>query len=101
MKGVWPKNQIDHDDHVRHNNRWKNLFEATQRKNSKNQSKSKRNKSGVTGVFWIKKDRSWSATIFINNKHTHLLQSKDKFEAICARMSANNKYGFHENHGRK
>ena len=24
----------------------------------------------------------------------------DKFEAICARMSANNKYGFHKNHGK-
>jgi len=29
MTGRWPKHQVDHDDHIRHNNKWSNLFEAT------------------------------------------------------------------------
>ena len=101
MKGVWPKNQIDHDDHVRHNNRWNNLFEATNQDNSKNQTKRKTNTSGITGVYWNKPLGKWEGKIKVDGKSKYLGVHPDKFEIICARKSAENKHGFHENHGQQ
>ena len=99
MKGVWPK-QIDHDDHVKDNNKWNNLFEATQQENNKNLPISKHNTSGVTGVYWNKARNKWKAYIYVNYKNKHLGSYVDWFEAVCARKSAENKYSFHPNHGR-
>ena len=100
MTGKWPKHQIDHDDRVRNNNKWSNLFEATNTENQKNCSKRKDNVSGVAGVDWIKVDSIWRARIRSNGQRISLGRFKDKFEAICARLSANNTYNFHVNHGR-
>ena len=98
--GVWPTEQIDHINHVRDDNRWINLREATHRENQRNRKISKNNTSGVCGVCWHKTQMKWFTKIKINSKYIHLGVFTDKFEAICARLSANNKYGFHENHGR-
>lgn len=100
MTGEWPKGQIDHIKHVRHDNRWVNLREATHQENQKNQTRRKDNTSGVCGVVWHKPSGKWQSQISVNDKSMYLGIFIDKFEAICARMSANNKYGFHENHGK-
>jgi len=97
--GVWP-DALDHIDHRKPNNRIINLREAAQSENSKNRSTSRNNKSGFNGVHWHERDKGWLAVINVNKKPVYLGQFKDKFEAICARASANNKYGFHPNHGR-
>jgi len=97
--GYWPKDQIDHENHIRDDNAWINLREVTPSENNKNMSRAKNNTSGVTGVSWINPRRKWLAQIKINRKQINLGRFNDKFEAICARMSANNKYGFHKNHG--
>ena len=98
--GVWPINDIDHINHDRADNRIENLREATQKENRRNMSLDVRNKSGFTGIYWNKKTKVWQAFIKLYEKNLYLGQFIDKFEAICARMSANNKYGFHVNHGR-
>jgi hypothetical protein len=36
----------------------------------------------------------------VNNRRVSLGYFSDKFEAICVRKSADNKYDFHSNHGR-
>lgn len=100
MTGSWPKEQIDHINHVRSDNRWINLREATNQENCKNRSISIRNKSGVVGVRWTKGKTKWAAYIHVNSKDKYLGFFFDKFEAICARKSAENKHGFHANHGR-
>jgi len=99
MTKKWPKDQIDHDNHIRHDNRWVNLFEATNQDNQKNSTKYKNNTSGVTGIGWVERLLKWRARISVNDRLVHLGVFTDKFEAICARKSANNKYGFHANHG--
>ena len=99
MTGKWPENQIDHGNHIRDDNRWVNLCEATHKENGKNLSLSKQNKSGICGVSYHKATKTWRSDINVNYKQVHLGCYKDKFEAICARLSANNKYGFHKNHG--
>ena len=100
MTGSWPKEQIDHINHVRDDNRWINLREATNQENCKNQSRSKNNTSGVCGVIWHKQHKKWMAYIMTDSKQKHLGLFVDKLEAICARKSAEIKYVFHENHGK-
>ena len=97
--GVWPKGNLDHINHNRVDNSISNLRLATPLENNRNQSKSKRNKSGVVGVCWEKVKSKWGAHIRAEGRNINLGSYVDKFDAICARMSANNKYGFHENHG--
>ncbi len=100
MTGEWPKG-IDHDNHIRDDNRWLNLKEATQSKNTKNQSLRKDNKSGFTGVCWCDKWKKWVAKINVNGKTKYLGNSDNLSEAIKIRKTANIKYGFHRNHGVK
>lgn len=97
--GVWPSGDIDHINHVRHDNRWCNLREVTRKENCKNRAISKNNNTGVSGVSWSKRQNKWQVTTCVNRKRIHLGYFLDKFEAICCRKSANNKYGFHKNHG--
>jgi len=96
----WPKGQIDHKDRVRNNNVFSNLRDVTRIENAKNSPLRIDNTSGVCGVSWNKKNCKWIARVHINRKPVGLGSYVDKFEAICARMSANNKYSFHANHGR-
>ena len=98
VHGEWPK-IIDHINHNPSDNRITNLRSVTQEANRRNSSLLKKNKSGVTGVYWCIQKKKWVANIRVNNKTIYLGCFSGKFEALCARMSANNKYGFHENHG--
>jgi len=101
MTGSWPENQIDHINHIKDDNRIANLRDVTHRENQKNQPKRKTNTSGVTGVMWNVRDKRWRAKIFLNGKEKSLGGFTNKFEAICARKSAENRHGFHPNHGTK
>lgn len=98
--GEWPKDEVDHINHVRDDNALLNLRAVTHEENQKNKSIFSRNKSGITGVRWCKTYKKWTAGIRVNKNQKGLGYFNDKFEAICARKSAENKYGFHENHGK-
>lgn len=52
--------------------------------------------SGVAGVSWIRSSNKWVVQVKIKGKTKHLGTFHDRFEAICCRMSANNKYGTHD-----
>ena len=67
---------------------------------SRNRRKLKNNTSGVNGVYFHKNMKVWIARIKINTKLKFIKSGKDFFEIVCSRKSADNKYGFHENHGR-
>ena len=97
--GVWPEHQIDHINHIVSDNAIGNLREATHQENGRNQSLNSRNTSGVCGVSWDNVYEKWLSQIGVNGRAINLGRFHDKFEAICARKSANNKFGFHENHG--
>ncbi len=99
MNGTLPKEQIDHINHDRLDNRIKNLREASASENQKNRIKNKNNKSGFCGVSKSSKGNAWVAQIGFNGKVIYL-GSFDKIEdAILSRKSANKKYSFHKNHG--
>lgn len=100
ITGEWPTEDIDHVDHIRDNNRWNNLREVSRAENLKNQSMRKSNSSGITGVSWDKSRNRWKIQINLNGIRKTLARSKDFFESCCIRKSSENKYGFHENHGK-
>lgn len=52
--GEWPEYEIDHRDGDGTNNRISNLREATPTQNRQNLSLRSTNKSGMTGVSWMK-----------------------------------------------
>lgn len=97
--GVSLPPQVDHENHIRNDNRWVNLSPATSFINQRNCTLHKNNQSGVTGVHWHKYFRKWTATIGFNKKRYHLGRFNDKEEAIKVRKEAEKRFGFHPNHG--
>lgn len=93
--------EIDHINGKKHDNRLENLRLVTRQENMQNAKRYSTNRSGVTGVCWKSDKKRWKAYITLDYKQKHLGFYRDWFEAVCARMAANNTYGFHENHGRR
>jgi len=98
MYNEWPK-YLDHINHIRDDNRLINLRKVTHQENLKNQKLNKKNTSGITGVVRDIIRGKWRAQIVVYYKRINLGRFDDKFEAICARKSAEIKHGFHKNHG--
>lgn len=93
----WPEGEIDHINGVRTDNRIVNLRDVSRMVNGRNMARSRRNKSGVTGVFWDA--RRSRGTAVIRKKYLGAFTSID--EAIAARRTAERDLGFHENHGKR
>jgi hypothetical protein len=100
VHGHWPKHQIDHIDGNPLNNRIDNLRDVTPTENSQNMKRPSHNTSGRIGVYWDKCKRKWAAYIKVGQKQTGLGRFNHKHEAIAARQLAEEKHGFHPNHGR-
>ena len=98
--GLWPDGEIDHINHNKKDNRIFNLRLINRSNNAKNLSMSKKNKSGVTGVFKHTQTGIWQAQIRVNKKSIHLGSFNKIEDAVSARQSAEVEYGFHENHGK-
>lgn len=92
--------QIDHINHNRSDNKINNLRVVTNKVNTRNQSKSLANKSGVTGVFWASNRNKWCATIMVDARNKHLGYFNEMSDAIKARRASEAVYGFHPNHGK-
>jgi hypothetical protein len=99
INGLFPINQIDHQNHIRTDNRIENLKLATNQENCKNRTISILNTSGTIGVTWNKANKKWNARVTINGKRINLGYFEDKEDAIKARAKGNIKYRFHKNHG--
>lgn len=98
--GMSDDEQIDHINGIKTDNRLSNLRVVTNRINHKNMPMQKNNVSGITGVYYRESDKIFIAQIKLE-KVTYLGCFKNIFDAACARKSAENRYGFHENHGRR
>lgn len=96
-----PNLEILHDDGDGLNNKLSNLSLDTHGENGKNLIMKSNNTSGVTGVYWIKARRKWYAEIVVDRKKIFLGGFTHKQDAITARKEAEEKYGFHKDHGRK
>ena len=99
--GHIPENaEIDHINHVRNDNRLCNLRFVTRSENSKNQSLSSKNTSGVTGVYFSKTKKKYIAQIKVDREIIYLGTFETLEEAAAARAEANVKFNFHNNHGK-
>ena len=95
--GKWPENQIDHINHIRNDNRIKNLRDVKRIYNGRNQKLHNTNKTGVSGVYEYR--QGWCAAIRVKDKLIYLGYFLTFEEAVAARKAAEKKYGFHDNHG--
>ena len=100
MTGADPKDQVDHINHTRDDNRFSNIRVVTNAGNQRNAEKRHDNTSGITGVSWNKNSRKWYANMGGDGCARNLGYFDDFFEAVCARKSAENKYNYHPNHGK-
>ena len=98
--GEWPKDQIDHVDGDRQNNRIQNLRDVDDTGNRRNSKRQANNTTGVTGVQKRKHLRKWNARIKVDGRSIHLGYFNSLEEAAKARKEAERIHGFHENHGR-
>lgn len=73
MTGAWPKQQIDHINGNRADNRWSNLREASNSENQQNLKTAKKgNKSGYLGVAWHSTKRKWMTRIKVAGKAIYI-----------------------------
>lgn len=97
--GAWPV-IIDHKNGNPSDNRIKNLRSCSRAVNQLNQKLHKTNVSGHAGVYWLKTQQKWLASIRYNNKQIHI-GYYEKFEEACeARKEAEKRYGFYKRHGK-
>ena len=101
VNGMLPKDEVDHINHNKADNRFSNLREVTHRENGKNLSKITTNTSGIMGVSWHKSNLRWIAFITVLKKRINLGSFVQFHEAVNARKNAEVLYGFHKNHGEK
>lgn len=72
--GVWPENQIDHKDTIKHHNWISNLRNVTNSENMQNQIKAKcHNKTGFLGVS-LHPHGKYTAQIVIGGRKKHIGQ---------------------------
>jgi hypothetical protein len=100
VDGYMPK-EVDHDNGDGLDNRYSNLTPTTHKNNMRNMRYHADSQHGIVGVIYAKDRYKWRAHITVNYKLITLYEGSDFFEACCARKSAENKYNFHPNHGRR
>lgn len=97
--GAWPEGEIDHISGVKTDNRISNLRVVSTKENCRNKRICKKNRSGVTGVYWYKSRAMWRAKITVDGKAKHIGYFGSIEEAQVARKAAELIHGYHSNHG--
>ena len=78
--GRWPKEEIDHINRIRGDNRLENLREVTRQQQNFN--------VGAKGYSWNKRDRKWQSSIGFNGKLKNLGYYDTEEEASAAYLAA-------------
>lgn len=99
--GEWPSKEIDHINHDRGDNRIANLRLVSRSEQNRSACRRKDNTSGVTGVYYYKRNGKWLATINYNKKTEYLGYHEDFNDAVKAREEAEELYGFSPTHGKQ
>lgn len=99
--GKWPDGTIDHINGNRSDNRLDNLRESDPLEQMRNRAIPRNNTSGVHGVTMHKLANRWQSSIQIKGKYIHLGLFDNLADAEKERKSAEDRFGFHANHGRK
>ena len=84
--GKWPREQIDHINGIKGDNRLVNLREATHAQNIQNIGKRRNNTTGYKGVSIAKPSGKYQAQIWVEGKIKHLGKfetPEEAYEAYC------------------
>lgn len=86
----WPKDQIDHINGDRADNRVENLREATNAENHQNKSSCANSSSSFVGVHWEPRCGTWQAQITLGGKQKYLgsFHSEEAAAAAYAKAKA-------------
>lgn len=94
--------EIDHVNHIRDDNQIDNLRLVTRAQNRRNASLASNNTSGTSGVYFNKTHQLWCARINPSPNRTIVLGCrKDKKQAVALRLAAQERLGYHPNHGQQ
>lgn len=99
VNGKAPSGEIDHIDGDVANNRIANLRDVSSAENSRNAKMSRKNTSGVSGVYWHKKTGKWHASVKINRAANFLGLFERIEDAAIAVRHFRLQNGFTERHG--
>ena len=92
--GFMPETGLDHINRVRDDNRLLNLREAGKQCNSRNSKVQSNNTSGIKGVSYDTRRKSWRTYINTNSKNIHIGYYQELSWAVKARWQAEVKYNF-------
>lgn len=92
ITGEWPKDQVDHKNQIKDDNRWTNLRDCTPEQNQGNVPLRSNNTSGYKGVCWNKKTEMWISRISHKSKRISLGSFTCKHEAAGHYNNAALKY---------
>lgn len=88
VTGNWPAFEVDHENCVRSDNRWKNLREAHPIENHRNKPLQKNSTAGYKGVCFDKRAKKFVAGIKYEGKRHHLGHFNTAEEAHAAYCAA-------------
>lgn len=88
MTGSFPKEQIDHINGIKTDNRWVNLRECSPSENQQNRKINKNNTTGHAGVCFNKRIGKYIARIKCNNIYINLGYFLTISEAVECRLNA-------------
>lgn len=94
MEGYWPEHDVDHINRIGDDDRWKNLRHVSRQCNLRNRGIQKNNSSGITGVYWYKRESKWRSEIVVCGERLLLGFFETKKEAVQARWNAEKEHGF-------
>ena len=86
------ENDVDHKNHITHDNRKLNLRVCEHFKNIIHSKTYSNNTSGRKGVYWDKNRNKWMALITCNKKNMHLGRFDNFEDAVRAREIGEEKY---------
>lgn len=94
MMGEWPKDQVDHINGVKTDDRFENLRDASPQENARNKGVRKNNKLGIKGVYFSEKIGKYVAQLNLSGskKSSHLGLFSTKEEAKACYDSAVQKH---------
>nr|WP_267875820.1 HNH endonuclease [Massilia sp. CCM 8734] len=84
VHGKEPSNLLDHINGGGVDNRIANLREASNAENMQNTKLAITNKSGVTGVHWVDRDKRWRVRIGLDGQQKSIGSFRKKEDAIQA-----------------